>query len=289
MSNAPSRSEIRLYELDDQPLEIAGSVGDFGMVDISELRVDPAYQREITAAGVRNVQHIAKNFDWRQFSPIIGVLNDDGTVSIIDGQHRASAAKARGIQRVPVYFIKATVDQAAAAFAAINGQVTAVKAQAIFRARLASGDKIAAELQRVCDTAGVKIVPTNYSTLRKGETASVKSLQRAFKLYGPDLLGLVLQCITETADGNPGLITGPIIHGIANALLNKIDVVQKPSELFELFDDIDLRDILDEARLEALRTKNAVQNIITREINRHIRERFDRSTPALPVVLGVAV
>jgi hypothetical protein len=82
-----------------------------------------------------------------------------------------------------------------------------------------------------------------------------------------------LQCITQTGDGNPGLINGAVIHGIGSAIRAKPDLLANPSELFDLMDDIDLGDLLQQARVEQARTGNLLQGIMTREINRKIRRR----------------
>jgi hypothetical protein len=272
------RRGLMTVEIDGATEEIAGMPGEWGTVEVDELRIDSSYQRPVTAQGLRNIQHIARYFDWRRFSPLIGVLNDDGTVSVIDGQHRATAAKARGITRLPVYLVKCSSEQAAAAFAAINGQITSVKTQDVFKAKVSAGEPGALALKKILDAAEVTIVP-NKAIYRKGETASLSSLERALDRYGAELLILTLQCITQTGDGNPGLITGPMINGIARALLHKVDLLEQPSKLFECFDQMDLRDIMEAAMDEQRRTRAAAQSVICRLINDAIHQLI--TIPAL--------
>ena len=42
-----------------------------GWVEIEKLVVDTEYQRDIGRRGTANVHHIAENFDWSKFAPVI--------------------------------------------------------------------------------------------------------------------------------------------------------------------------------------------------------------------------
>jgi hypothetical protein len=252
---------------------VSGAVGELKMIPIELLRVDGTYQRNFSQGSVRNVRKIAKTFSWAKFLPVIVVKSEDGeTYAVVDGQHRTTAAITLGIKVVPCYVLSCTVAEAAGAFAAINGNVTPMSPVDLWFARLASGEAEATALQRCLDAAEVKV------TRKKdghtvGETRSINVLARASDKYGEALLVTILQCITQTGDGNPGLINGAVIHGIGSAIRAKPDLLANPSELFDLMDDIDLGDLLQQARVEQARTGNLLQGIMTREINRKIRRR----------------
>lgn len=258
-------------ELDrDLLAPIEGEIGSLRIVPISSLRVDPTYQRGISMASVRNVRKIAQTFDWKKFTPIIGVEIGDGLIAVIDGQHRATSALSRGVTEVPAYIVKAGISEAASAFAAINGNVTRMSVVDLYRARLAAQDPEIVKLQRVLDAAEVKVIGSR-GGFGVGETEAVKVLERAMNVYGDQLLILVLQCITQTGDGNAGSIIGSVVNGIAKALLTKIDLLQTPSKIFDIFDGISITKLLQDAKIEFLRTGNPPQFIITREINALIR------------------
>lgn len=108
-------------------------------VPIAQLRVDPTYQRDITAEGRRSVLAIAKAFDWCKFAPLIVAPIEGGHYAVIDGQHRATAAALRKIESVPCEVVIADRAKQASAFAAINGQVTKLSSMAIYHARVSSG------------------------------------------------------------------------------------------------------------------------------------------------------
>jgi hypothetical protein len=262
--------KIPRLSLPDRVQPIAGTPGHLELLPIEQLRVDLTYQRTMSITSARLAQKIAATFDWRRFVPAIGVRNEDGTVSLVDGQHRTAAAKARGIEKVPVYVLDCTLSEAAAAFAAINGTVTPMSPQDIFRAQLAAGDAEARELQQALDVAGVVVV-SHKNAFIKGETRSVNPLRRALRVYGRDLLILTLQCITETADGNAGLITGATVNGIAKALINKPELLAVPGTILDLFDSFNLKSVLQQAEIEYAQTGNPPQYVLTREVNNHLR------------------
>lgn len=253
--------------LESKSHPIIGLVGVLEMVELSRMVIDYNYQRSMTLGSVKTARRIARDFDWRKFTPVIGVRVANNLIAIVDGQHRASAAKARGIQAAPTYILDATLQEAAAAFAAINGNVTPMNAQDIYRAKLVGGDPEALALQAVLDVAGVSVISGKVASL-KGQTRSVGVLQRCLRVYGSDMLTLALQCITETGDGNVGLIIGSVVNGIIEAILKKSDLLATPTTLLDLFDGIDLRRMLRDAEVEFAQTKYPVQDVMRREIHR---------------------
>lgn len=248
---------------------ISGAVGRLEMVPISKLFVDTVYQRAVSFGSVRNIKRICAKFDWAKFLPVI-VTKEDETYSIVDGQHRTIAAATLGIAEVPCYVLSCSASEAAAAFAAINGNVTPVQPIDLWFAELAAQEPKAVALQRVLDAAGVKVTRKKEGFL-SGETRSVGVLSRALDFYGNAVLTTILQCIVETGDGNPGMLIGAIVNGVGRAIRTKPELLTNPSRLFEVFDGISLSTMLYDANIEFARTKNPAQNIITRMINDEIR------------------
>lgn len=246
---------------------IHGEPGELVFVSISDLCVDLAYQRNMTSSSARLAGRIAQGFNWARFVPAIGVRTDDGKVALVDGQHRTAAAKARGIKKVPVYILNCTLAEAAGAFAAINGMRTRMSPEDIYRAELVAEVPNAVELQSAFDVAGVKVTSSREG-MATGETRSIGPLRRALAIYGRDLLILCLQCITETGDGNAGLITGATVNGFAKALMAKPELMAAPSKVLDALDDFDLRTTFRAAEVEFAQSRNPTQYILTREINK---------------------
>jgi hypothetical protein len=240
------------------PPEQFGPAAVLQWIKITDLVVDPAYQREIVGSGRSNVRRIAAEFSWAKFAPVIVSPVEGGRYAIVDGQHRTTAAALCGIEQVPCAVIM--VDQAgqAAAFKAINGSTTKVSALAMHRAAAAAGDEEAMALDDVCARAGVRILPYPIATgaQKPGDTMSVKIIARLLKLHGRDTIVTALQCVTQTAEGNAGLLVGPVIAAITDVLAEEKAWRDAGGRLLEIFDEIDLEETLDRARAKAAQTRN---------------------------------
>jgi hypothetical protein len=189
-------------------------------VSVDKLVVDDTYQREIGRRGRQNVQQIAENFDWSKFAPVIVAPVEGGLYAIVDGQHRTTAAMLRGIEQVPCQIVQADRAKQAAAYAAVNGNITNTTAQQLFYAKLAAGDSNAEQLAEVCAAGNVHILRRYIvsSKMAVGETQAVGALARCLRDFGRETLITALQCITETADGNAGFVRATIIEGLCHAL-----------------------------------------------------------------------
>lgn len=255
---------VALGDAPDSPT-ISGLIGSFEIVPIEKLYVDSTYQRAVSVGSVRNIRRICEKFDWAKFLPVI-VTKDGNTYSIVDGQHRTTAAATIGIAAVPCYVLSCSPSEAAAAFAAINGNVTPVRPIDLWFAELAAKEPSAVALQNVLDAASVKVTRKKEGFV-VGETGSINVLRRALDFYGSALLTTILQCIVETGDGNPGMIYGAVVNGIGRAIRTKPELLSNPTFLFDVFDGLSLSTMVYDAGIENARTGNPIQFIITRQIN----------------------
>lgn len=244
---------------------VSGQIGRFEVIPIGKLFVDSTYQRAVSIGSIRNVKRICEKFDWSKFLPVI-VTQDGDSYSIVDGQHRTTAAATIGITEVPCYVLSCSPSEAAAAFAAINGNVTPVRPIDLWFADLAAKEPSAVALQNVLDAASVKVTRKKEGFV-VGETGSINVLRRALDFYGGALLTTILQCIVETGDGNPGMIYGAVVNGIGRAIRTKPELLSNPSYLFDVFDGLSLSTMVYDAGIENARTGNPIQFILTRQIN----------------------
>lgn len=184
------------------------------------LRIDPAYQREVLKNGARNIGKIAMEFDWAKFGVVIVANLGTGMFAIVDGQHRAIAAAARGISEVPCLVIEADPGKQAEAFASINGAVTKISPLQIFHAEVAASKPEAIALRDACAEADVSICkyPVPASKMHLGQTLAVGTLKKALTQYGRDGLALALRCITKTGPQNVGMLNEPIIKAVCHVL-----------------------------------------------------------------------
>jgi hypothetical protein len=216
-------------------------------ISLGDLVIDPLYQREITQGGARNIVKIAQCFDWAAFSPILvapaGLV---GKFAIIDGQHRAHAAKLIGLEHLPCQVVDIPVADQARAFGRVNDNVTKVHATARFNALVAAGDERALAIKAMTDEAGVTIVRyvQAASAMKPGHTLCTWHLETFAKSHGRATVVLALRAIVSTHrpgcihPGNAGLLKTDIIGGCVLAI--SALRAHQPAQLLEAFRSFDL-------------------------------------------------
>jgi hypothetical protein len=189
-------------------------------IETDKLVVDDSYQREIGRRGAHNVAQIAEAFDWSKFAPVIVAPVEGGKFAIVDGQHRTTAAMLRGLTSVPCHIVQADRAQQAAAFAAVNGNITKTTSSQLFFARLSAGDGQCQAVSRACLDAGITILRSNKSHLqmKQGQTTAAACMARCLGLYGEVALVAALRAINRTADGNAGFLRPTIIEAMCAVL-----------------------------------------------------------------------
>lgn len=184
------------------PHDSIGTPGRLEWIALSDLVIDERYQRAIMGAGEKNIRRMIEQFSWALFAPLVVALRrelgGDDRYAVIDGQHRAVAAKLHGgIETVPCLVLQCDVADEARAFAAINGLVTRLHTVHVFRARIAGGDPVAVAIGRLCKAAGVVIpsYPIPRGHIKPGHTNAVGMLETAFKTHGEKVLGDALKLL----------------------------------------------------------------------------------------------
>jgi hypothetical protein len=231
------------------PSPNVGIPGEMAWLALADLRIDPRYQRPINAAGLKTISAIVEGFDWSKFSPLVVARRPGGLFAVIDGQHRATGALTHGgVDRVPCLIMSGGARAEAAAFAIINGQVTAVTKTQIHVARVMAGDPKALRLNEIVARGGVTIVKNPKPIWKVGETIAVGAIEVCLNRWGEDALITALQCITETGNGNPGQVRSPIIQGICYALALRKDWRNAGERLFQAIESIGVAGIYATAR-----------------------------------------
>lgn len=256
-----------------QPSMALGDRAELCLLPLDKLVVDETYQRAIGKQGRPNVLRILANFDWRKFAPVVVTPVGDGMYAIIDGQHRATAALMHpAIDMVPCMIIKVTPAEAAAVFAAINGQVTRITAGQIWKARVVACDPAAIEIDRVMRAAGVQVMAykTPNNEYRVGDTLAIGTIERMYHKHGANVLTLALQGITQTGGGNPGCVAAALISALCS-ILKEIDYFQRnPTRFFALMDELNLTKLLVESAATAKLKKRETAEVAREVISRHL-------------------
>lgn len=255
-----------------------GDVGPAPMlqwVKISDLVVDDSYQRPIYGGGRDNVRKIAEAFCWAKFAPLIVAPVAGGRFAVIDGQHRATAAALRGFDTVPAQVVIADQTAQAAAFKAVNGQVTRMSRLALQHAALTAGDPEAVELESVCAAAGVVLLryPKPVAALKPGETLALGAIANTLAAYGRDATITALTCVTETENNNrPGVLCAAVIKALAMVLAANRGWRDAGERLLKAFDEIDLEMELEEARYQRRPKGVAIHEVLADRLKATLSE-----------------
>ena len=186
-------------------------------IETEKLVVDASYQREIGRRGAINVNQIAENFDWSKFAPVIVAPVEGGSslLLMVSIGRRPRCCAVRRLCLAKLFRLTA------------HGRRRHMPpSTAILPRRLHSNSITQGSLLKilrhcaaeVCAAAEVEIVRQIQPNLKRGQTSAVGALTRCFNLYGRDTLITALQCITQTADGNPGFVKATIVEALCEVL-----------------------------------------------------------------------
>lgn len=233
-----------------EPLEIVdcpmpavaapGALPELKWLLVDALRVDMEYQRPLMKNGRANIARIVAEFRWSRFSPLIVMSAGDGLYCIIDGQHRAIAARRLGIVSVPCQIVAATSSEAASIFAAVNGNVTPMTPQNLYRAALAAREAWAVEIDRMTRKARVEVLtyPVELSKQKARQTMIVATLRQRIRMFGADTVAIALEGMAQSRQADvPGFIRSGtldqaigLVRATPDALANRPAVVKALSE-----------------------------------------------------------
>jgi hypothetical protein len=220
---------------------------------ITDLVVDPAYQRPIIGKGRQNVDRIARAFSWSCFAPVVVSPVQGGKFAIIDGQHRSTSAAIVGFDSVPCQIVIAAREEQAAAFKAINGTTTPISQMALHAAALVASEPWAVQIARVCACAEVELLryPVPADKQVPGQTMAIGAIARCLKQYGEATLITALQCVTQTSNNLPGALSARMIKALCAVLHADPERRDSGLALLEAFDSIDLISIQDASAVDA--------------------------------------
>ena len=192
---------------------------------VGELLIDPSYQREVgTGPSQTLIRRIAMFWDWGLCQPLAVSRRPDGTLLIVDGQHRASAAKLRGdIPHLPCVITSyANAGDEAAAFVALNQQRRPLSALDLFKAAVAAEDQEALLILDCLRRAGLSIAPhSNYTAWKPGMVANVGGLKECLRSKGHHVLRDALKVLSRAYEGQILRYAGTIFPGIAHIVANE--------------------------------------------------------------------
>jgi hypothetical protein len=194
----------------------------------AELQVDPAYQRTIEAAASQTlIRRIAMFWDWSLCQPLAVAKRDDGTLMVVDGQHRLAAARLRGdIEDLPcVVTAYRNAGDEAAAFVALNQQRRPLGKIDLFKAALAAEDETAGTIARLLTEAGLRIAPhTNFTAWKPRMVSNVAGIEQGFRGHGEKATGLALKALAAAYPNEVLRYAGTLYPGIVGTVSQELRI-----------------------------------------------------------------
>lgn len=217
-------------------------------VPVDLLVIDDAYQRPLGRNNWVAIEKIAANFAWSRFHPLLVAPIAGGRFAVIDGQHRAHAAKLCGIPEVPAMAVMVGVEEQARAFAWVNSQSIRVSTFHIFKAALSAGDDWAVRADAAVSAAGCKLMTYHASSASKkpGEVYCVGVIRKAIAAGHDSAVTAALAAIVHTptlgasAASFSDYLLNPWIGAVAAQPVRQVDVLAAALSLkrpFKLIED----------------------------------------------------
>jgi hypothetical protein len=187
-------------------------------LSLSQLEIDPTYQRAVDKAGTALINRIARAWDWSLCQPLVVARRPTGEMFVIDGQHRLRAARARGdIPWLPCVVVDhATPASEASSFVALNAQRRPLSPLALFKADLASGNPAAIDVQRLIEGAGLRLTAdANAENWKPGWINNITSIVGLHRRHGDRLTRQALEALSKGFEGQVLRNCGTLWMGIA--------------------------------------------------------------------------
>lgn len=153
---------------------------DVRMVAVSDLIVDEDYQREAIAA---HVAGIAKNWDDDAFGVIHVAEREDGSLRVVDGFQRLSAARERAITHVPALVTKSRGQQHEAELFGRDNKRRSLSTHQLFKADVCAGKPDAVAVYEAIAEAGLNVRGMKPNG-RRQSIGGVKQCQTAYRRMG---------------------------------------------------------------------------------------------------------
>lgn len=189
-------------------------------IPLGMLISDEEYQRTTASLSSRAlIKKIAENFKWRRYQPITVTKMSNSIYEIIDGQHRAAAARLRpDIKELPCYVVDAEeVEHRADSFVSVNRDRVVIGPLQLFKAQLVAKDPESVAVQAICEMVGVEILPypIQNKDLKPGQLLSVGAVRAIYTNNGERILRIVLDTMARAFKGRSGQLKASIIKGVA--------------------------------------------------------------------------
>lgn len=170
-------------------------------VPVVLMRLDKSYQRETNN---ENIQRLIRDWDDNRCDFLLVSFRDD-KFYVVDGQHRYTAAKFKGVEDLPCVILTGlTKEKEARIYSRQNENVKKLTIYDVFKANLVNGDdsipevKIDMEINKICKKYGIEVSATNRYTKKKKVLRSLSATRAIIKTYGVECIKWMFDTVDRT-------------------------------------------------------------------------------------------
>lgn len=189
-----------------QRQSIAGCPPTLEWIDVNRLAIDESYQRATDSSKSRRlIFRIGQQWNWNYCQPLVVSRRTDGSLYVIDGQHRLTAALIRGdVQHLPCVVVTGqAAEDEARTFVHLNTQRQRLSQPDIFNALLASGDESAKRVSELLHETGWHQTRNNSNAWKSGELFCAPMVVKALKVEGEAIIRNALTALREAYPDRP--------------------------------------------------------------------------------------
>lgn len=257
---------------------------EFGVdVKVDGITQKLAYQRPVVPSRLRK---LTQRFDPAMMGEILAVREDDGSLTVLDGQHRVELAKALGQPSVKAEVLTGVSDADRGRLFLGRNDRTNVARIHRDRARATVGDEETLAIDAACKAAGFAFITdeAHQSTFRDAEAAAVimRTGERSKahpELTGPQHLQHVLALYADIY-GNDERPDSLILKGLSMLLLSRQDSEVDEERLGRSLQGIPPAQLVLSARALHAELARSEEMGITRATKRLIADQYNRGLPA---------
>jgi hypothetical protein len=156
---------------------------------------------------------------------------------------------------------------------------------ALLGAAIESSEDWAIRLADICAHAEVELLryPVPVDRQTAGQTMAIGAVAQCLKRYGEETLITALQCVTQTTNNRPGVLTARMIKALCAVLQGDQGLRDGGLALLEAFDTIDLAALQDMAIAEAANKKISPVQAISEKIRSELGQLLPQKIGQKPV------
>jgi hypothetical protein len=187
--------------------------GDLESLSTSDLQIDYSYQRDLNED---RVQEIMDDFSEDAFGTPIVNRRPDGSLFLVDGQHRREAAiRLYGHRKIWCRVIKVPGPaEEAAIFYRVNAGHVRPGPSVLFQGRITQGDPSALEISRIAEEERMPLCLRGKPE-SADQLAIPSVLDQIYKKRQGDGLKAVLRFVRETWGGQKKYSSSAVVSGVA--------------------------------------------------------------------------